>query len=313
MKIGIHSNQLDQRGHSVTAYDYASALRKYFNYDVHIISSRPKSSHPMDKFKEFGYTLYEDVKELTEIVDKEKIDVLYMIRAGNNNEFTPSNCKTAIHCVFEMREPHGSVYAGVSEWLAQYYKMPLWVPHIIDIPAIKETLHNELNIPKNSFIIGRHGGMDQFDLPFVHSAIKKALDVRSDLYAIFLNTKPFIDHPRAKFIPFQAETSYKIKFINTCDAMIHARSDGETFGLAVAEFSALNKPVLTYDADYWWYMRAHLHMLGDKAIKYANEDVLLSYLLQIDKNYTKDIDWDCYSKRFSPKNVIGQFNEVFIK
>ena len=28
--------------------------------------------------------------------------------------------------------------------------------------------------------------------------------------------------------------------------MIHGRSDGETFGLAVAEFSVANKPVITY-------------------------------------------------------------------
>ena len=30
-----------------------------------------------------------------------------------------------------------------------------------------------------------------------------------------------------------------------CDAMLHARSSGETFGLAVAEFSASNRPVAT--------------------------------------------------------------------
>ena len=40
------------------------------------------------------------------------------------------------------------------------------------------------------------------------------------------------------------DLNYKVKFINTCDAMIHARAMGETFGLAVAEFSKKNKPVI---------------------------------------------------------------------
>jgi hypothetical protein len=95
--------------------------------------------------------------------------------------------------------------------------------------------------------------------------------------------------------------------------MIHARSDGETFGLAIGEFSSFNKPVFTYDAPYWWYMRAHIDMLGDKALKYKNKEELLSYLLQIDKPYVKDVEWDCYSIKFSPKNVINKFKEVFIK
>lgn len=36
----------------------------------------------------------------------------------------------------------------------------------------------------------------------------------------------------------------KTTFINTCDAMLWARHDGETFGLAIGEFSSKNKPVI---------------------------------------------------------------------
>jgi hypothetical protein len=59
-------------------------------------------------------------------------------------------------------------------------------------------------------------------------------------------------------------------------------------------------------------MKAHLHMLGEKALKYKNEQELTSYLLQIDKAYVNDINWDCYSERFSPQKVMKQFNEIFI-
>jgi hypothetical protein len=53
-------------------------------------------------------------------------------------------------------------------------------------------------------------------------------------------------------------------------------------------------------------------MLGEKALKYKNEQELTSYLLQIDKAYVNDINWDCYSERFSPQKVMKQFNEIFI-
>jgi hypothetical protein len=313
MKIGLHANQLDCRGNSTVLFDYANAIRDILGYEPIVVSSRPLSTHPTERFSQFGCRLYEDPSELPGIIDKEKIDVLYMTKAGNVDKVTPTNCKTSIHCVFDMREQHGDVYAGVSEWLAGYFKKELWVPHIINMPKVDGTLHSELSIPKDAFILGRLGGTDQFDLPFVHSAIKLSLEKRSDLWFIFLNTKPFIEHPRVKFLPFHPDPFYKSEFINTCDGMIHARSDGETFGLAVAEFSALNKPILTYDAPYWWYMRAHLHMLGEKAITYKNGEDLLSYLLQIDKEYVKDVEWDCYSQKFSSKNVIKQFNDIFIK
>jgi hypothetical protein len=313
MKIGLHANQLDFRGNSTVTFDYASALRDILGHEPLIISSRVKSTHPTERFSMFGVKLYEDPKEIPNIIEQEKIDVLYMTKAGNNDKITPDNCKTAIHCVFDMREPHGDVYAGVSEWLAKFYGKDLWVPHIINPPKNVSSLHEDLGIPKSDFVIGRLGGYEQFDLEFVHTSIIKVIESRKDLWAIFLNTKPFANHPRIKFLPFNPDGSYKWKFINTCDAMIHGRSDGETFGLAVGEFSAMNKPVFTYDAPYWWYMKSHLHILGEKAIVYKNEEDLTVYLKDIDKEYVKDVDWDCYSTRFSSNNVIKKFDEVFLK
>jgi hypothetical protein len=313
MKIGLHANLLDHRGNSTVIYDYAMALRKYFGYETCVVSSRQKSTHPMERFKSIGYSLYDNPSEITSIVEKEKIDVMYMTTAGADEGFTPKNCKTAIHCVFNMEHQFGDVYAGVSEWLANRFNKPLWVPHIINLTPPTKTLHQEFGIPEKDFVVGRLGGYEQFNVPFVYDAIQRTLNIRKDIWFVFLNTEPKIQHERVKYIPFQPDPVFKSNFIFTCDAMLHARMDGETFGLAVGEFSSLNKPVLTYDATHWWYMRAHLHMLGEKAITYKNEEELLGYLLQIDKNYVKDVDWDCYSKPFSPENVIKKFNDVFIK
>lgn len=311
-KIGLHAPVLDDRGNGTVIHDYAVALRDILGYNPTIISS-DKSIGIQERFSKFETVLYDSTSKLSSIVDKHKIDFLYMTCAGADEGYTPTNCKTGIHCVFTMEHQFGSVYAGVSEWLARRFNKNVWVPHIINLPKTSQTLHEDLGIPSDAFVIGRLGGYNQFDINIAQSALINAINARKDLWAIFLNTKPFTDHPKIKFLPFSPDLLYKSKFIQTCDAMLHARSDGETFGLAVGEFSSRNKPIFTYDAPYWWYMRAHIDILGEKALLYKDENELFAYLTQIDKNYVKDVDWDCHSTKFSPTNVINTFNEVFIK
>lgn len=312
MKIGMHAPMLDDRGNGTVIHDYSKAVREVLGYEVVILSSKEKSVFVPERFSSYDCFLYEKIEELEQIVENKKIDFMYMTRFGTP-EYFPKNCKTGIHCVFNMEHPHGDVYAGVSEWLAKKFNKNIWVPHIIDVPRTNETLHDELGIPKTDFIIGRLGGYNQFDVRAAQFGVFNALNSRQDLWAVFMNTAPFMTHPRVKFLPFNPSLTYKSKFINTCDAMVHGRSDGETFGLAVGEFSSFNKPIFTYDSPDWWYSRAHIDMLGEKALLYKTDAELTSYLLQIDKKYIEGINWDCYSTKFSPTNVIKQFEEVFIK
>jgi hypothetical protein len=111
--------------------------------------------------------------------------------------------------------------------------------------------------------------------------------------------------------------------------MIHARKDGETFGLAVAEFSVQNKPVITWAPNFMHnfmfclkelsryirniapnYCKAHLYYLGKKAIKYTNKRDLTDILLNFKTKYLKNINYDCYSERFSEKNVMTKFGDI---
>ena len=61
-----------------------------------------------------------------------------------------------------------------------------------------------------------------------------------------MNTEVFYNHKNIIYLPKSLDKKNKSKFVSTCDAMIHARYDGETFGLAVAEFSSANKPIITF-------------------------------------------------------------------
>ena len=57
-------------------------------------------------------------------------------------------------------------------------------------------------------------------------------------------------HKQLHFIPTVSDLDEKELFFQTCNAMLHARLSGETFGLAVAEFSVRNLPVITYPGGY---------------------------------------------------------------
>jgi len=89
--------------------------------------------------------------------------------------------------------------------------------------------------------------------------------------------------------------------------MIHARGQGESFGLSVAEFSIKNKPIITWNGSG---DRAHIDMLGDKGLYYGDQkevkDIMLNFTPQPEKN------WDAYSEHFSPENSMNKFKEVFI-
>jgi hypothetical protein len=103
-----------------------------------------------------------------------------------------------------------------------------------------------------------------------------------------------------------SELDEKVEFINTCDAMLWARLDGETFGLAIGEFSVKNKPVFVTDIGY----SAHVMILKDKGIWYT-ENTLKKLLLNFNKYDYINKDVNAY-KDYSPELVMQQFKKVFI-
>jgi len=169
-------------------------------------------------------------------------------------------------------------------------------------------LREILKIPANAFVFGRHGGYDTFDFDIAHRAIIRFLNKgESPLYFLFVNTRPFYFHPRIIYLNRITSIKEKIKFIKTCDAMIHARKEGETFGLAVAEFSLLNKPVVTSKSAV---DNAHIEMLGNRAIIFDSEENLIEIFTNIKQITSQRNDWNAY-KEYTPKKVMEKFKTVF--
>ena len=198
----------------------------------------------------------------------------------------------------------------IGNYLNKKYKKKLPVlPYIVNQHINFGDLRKSLNITSEELVIGRHGGEFTFDIDFVKETIGNILEIRKDITFIFLNTKRFINHKKVFFLPKTISLKEKSKFIDTCDAMLHARKDGETFGLAVAEFSSANKPVITYAHSK---DKEHLNILGKKAILYNSKKNLFDVLYNLKKENIKNKNWDCYSK-YRPEVVIKEFERICIR
>ena len=120
-----------------------------------------------------------------------------------------------------------------------------------------------------------------------------------------MNTKPFGEHPRIIYLPASTDLTYKSLFVNTCSAMIHARAIGETFGVAVGEFSFLNKPIITSTHGD----KEHLRILKDKAIIYDSPEKLKYIFDNIGSIIASRNDWNAYAD-YNPHTIMKLFDTL---
>jgi hypothetical protein len=318
MRVFFHCNQLSVRGTEVATFDYAYYNQTLLNNESVILY--PKNSpanNPLvvEKFgKEFELVAYDQFSDAEPLLAKGRADAMYVMNSGAFDGIVSKAVPNLIHAVFPVwpNEQYGDVYAFISSWLSNECtngKVP-FVPYMVRLPDVgTSTLREDLGIPPGAFVVGCLASSQSFDIPFVKAAVRQSVNRRSDLYFIFLNIGVFTDHERVRFLPAQADMEYKAKFIGSCDAMLHARKLGESFGLACGEFSLANKPVLTYG---YSPETNHLEVLREKAVVYRGQKELLDWLLHADRNELRKGDWDAYSKEFSPAPVMARFQEVFL-
>lgn len=337
MRIAFHSNQVSLRGTEVALYDYAHFAERLLGHKALIVfpAQAVKAPEVLEKFKQrFPVYLYEDWSEVDTHLQENGVDVLYMIKAGKDDGRVSSVARTVVHAVFKYHEPHGDRYAYISRWLAEEMQGPegAHVPHMVHLPVLKgEDLRSELQIPASARVFGRYGGWETFDLPFVKRVLYKVARKRSDVYFLFMNTAPVyegwykskkLDRAQRQLFPRRTlpniihlegtqDMERKARFVHSCDAMLHARQQGESFGLACGEFSVANKAVLTYTPQHREnYESNHIEILGDKGIYYGNASELKSLLLDFEPR--PEENYDAYSQEFSPRVVMAKFKEVFL-
>lgn len=315
MRLLFHNNQLCLRGTSVAMFDYATFNESLLHNDSFVtFNSRSPFNDPrgIAKFQQAFPSrvfAYESIDELNLICDRLKIDCCYMIKGGENDKILTDR-KNLIHAVFQSYDPHGDIYAYVSEWLSKRMTdgQKPFVPHIVHLPEPTGTIRSHLSIPDDAIVFGRYGGVDQFDIPFVREAVIEFTSANANCWFLFMNTIPFVNHPRIIFLDGTSNVQLKANFIESCDAMIHARTMGESFGLSICEFLYGNKPVFAWNGGNDLH---HVDVLKDCDTLYSDKKSLIGLMSNVRSynqvNYRNRVD------KFSPETVMEKFNEVFLK
>lgn len=323
MKIAFHSNQLGLRGTEVSLYNYAKYNEEILGNQSIIVSFEGGNFQALDKFKSRFETVIMPWSQYEQTLRKEKVDCLYMQKAGWNDGYYLNSIPTLVHSVFKNSQFHGHKFGFISDYLAKiqgYSPEEYSVPYLVDILNDSQySLREKLHIDPKHLVFGYHGGCDQFSIKYVQKVIEVVLIMRSDIHFIFMNVNPWINHTRVHFLKGTYNLKEKASFIDACDAMIHARADGETFGMSIAEFAVKNKPVITQkyllDPSYDY---AHLDMLQETAITYYNNETLYNILtkweevyknkcIEIQNRFDKN-----YIKYSTPMYIMERFRKVFL-
>ena len=311
--IGFLSNQIGLRGTEVSLFDYAHYNEILLKNKSIILSKNVTDKEAYEKFSERFSEIhfFQNNEDIDKIVEKLNITHLYMIKSGENDGLLSTKCKNLVHCVFQSSQPHGDVYAVISETVNRNSgtSYPV-VPHIVSTFDTNEDLREQLGIPPDHIVFGRYGGPDTFDIEFVIDVINKVLELRDDIYFIFMNTNrhpKFIQLKNIIFLPGTSDVELKRKFINTSDAMLHARQRGETFGLSVAEFSINLKPIFTFSDSY---EKNHIQVLKEKCVLYNDYNSLLYLIMTFHKN-KYNMENNGYFE-YRPEKVMTIFNDIFL-
>jgi len=315
MKILFYCPTLNFRGTT-------NAILKYAEFNETLLGNN--SAIAYDKSVTYVEDLGSEVKVLSEVARRftliqvdglsglemasRAFDLLYIICPGKLVEPVPRSTKTAYHAVFGEIEPHGGRYAVVSEWLSKRYTGRLipFVPHVVNLPEPNLNFRKELGVTDNQILIGRIGGFSTFDLGFIREAIREILAETSDFVFALVNTPVFIHHPNVKYIkPFFSEQT-KSNFICSCDFLIHARHQGESFGLAICEALYHNKPTIAWAGGQ---DQAHCELLGPLGLLYYTKNDFKRLLLStpsVHRNLRESVT------QFTPENVMAKFKAVFL-
>lgn len=318
MNIAFFVRHFSERGTEVAIYDYAKYNEDLLHNKsiiVHMpdneITTLPTKIKSYHKFKSrFLIVEIKDIAEMANVIQQYNLSFFYTLTHGGGNDCYQfenkhiwGNCKTIKHCVFNTTYPESNFYISISQTLNYRFRTNLPViPHIVELPDCNTDLRSELNIPKDAIVLGRYGGKDQFDIPFTHEAIVEYVHTDPNMYFLFMNTDVFYQHPQIIYVDPQVNMEYKVQFINTCDAMIHARGMGETFGLSIAEFSMKNKPIITCPCGDL----EHIAILNDKSVQYTSKKELLYIFKNIKEIIMLKEDWNAY-RTFSPQYVMNLF------
>jgi hypothetical protein len=269
--------------------------------------------------------------------------------SGSDASLYPSKVPTVVHCVFgiEPHGPHTVIPLNPylihpTTHVVHKSHSDVYLPHMVTPPppdvmyssrpfvnrvlALKESL----NIPRSSLVVCGFGGLDSFSvLPAIEAVFKLAFRFnRQQLNLVFMGLNPFktiLDYFSPSFRLF-GDDAFRRKygihvlnhtydqseietFMGACDVLLHARAIGETFGLAIAEFSVRNKPVLVhFDPTLAAHSAEHYRILASKGFYYVtSEDIVGQVSAWIAQGGVPVGDYNAY-RDYTPEKVLASYS-----
>ena len=323
MNVAFWDNQLCERGTTVALYDYAyynQTILKNTSYIFYDKNRAENNTEIIRKFKaEFMVQETDGFKYVDAYLLQNNITHIYIIKGGSRDGNLSQVAKNCIHCVFHAYEPHGEIYATIAPWIKgnEDRRYPV-VPHMINLPPLDSSQNKRqaLGIPIAAVVFGGYGGKDSFNIPFVQEVVYQVAKHNPQIYFLFANFNRFSPEALPNIIHLETITDLaeKVRFINTCDAMLWAQNMGETFGIAMGEFSSQNKPILAKNiglSNPNLSNIGHVHLLGEKALWYTNPNNLTELLLNFNPAVERLKDWNV-CKEYTPEKVMQQFKAVYL-
>jgi hypothetical protein len=248
---------------------------------IHEPENREAAALLFKEFRDAGRLYTSTMATLDADLVAQRIEVAYLYLAGFENEraMIPKSVPTITHCIFNGMVSLGTVHTVISNsvpHLPPPHSKTRVLPNVLVVAEHSADLRVRLGIPTDAVVFGRYGGRHTFSIPWVKETILEYAKHHPEVYFLFMNTEPFstpVLHPNILYLNGAPDLYLKRAFINTCNAMLHARIDGETFGCAIGEFALALKPIITspclhrafgYPAD------GHLDILGQYAFVYTS-------------------------------------------
>lgn len=345
MKLLIHNNELSGRGDSTLSLTTSKMLKSFCGINS-VISSPKHSINELARVKAIEDSgievfLYSQFDELVRFTRKSNItDVLWVHEGKYSPQWIPET-RQLVYAVFNHFEPYGDRYAYISEWL---YKKAIETkrtrdsheldrlrsqtnsPYGVDkemqvgfVPLAVDAMNGDglgfrkkIGVPKDSFLIGRIGGYFEFDDHAAHNAVIELLG-KTDYFFVFVNTLPFVLHPRVKYLNFIANEQEKWDFYDACNLFINGRLMGESFGFSIVEPLAVGKPILAPGFARNKDMDAHhIQVLNPLGFIYSSADDLKRLVHRIRVEPPNSDFLKNAVAKFSPKVVSAQFKNYFL-